>query len=66
MTWYLNSSPIAYALPEVKAFEENLITRFPKVQAKEAQSVKVKKLLSGARMSTRGSAKAAGHDLYIQ
>ena len=30
-TWCLNSSPIAYAIPEEKALEENLITRFSKV-----------------------------------
>ena len=60
----LNSSPVAYAVPEAEALEDNLITRFSKVQAKEDQSVKVKKLSAEARVPTKGSAKAAGHDLY--
>ena len=34
-TWCLKSSPVAYAIPEDKALEENLITRFSKVQAKQ-------------------------------
>ena len=63
-TWCLNSSPVAYAVPEAKALEENLITRFSKVQAKNDQRVKAKKLSTEARMPTRGSSKAAGHDLY--
>ena len=44
--------------------EENLITMFSEVQAKEDQSVKVKKLSPEARVPTQGSVKAAGHDLY--
>ena len=60
----LNCSPFAYAVPEAEALEENLITRFTKVQAKEDQNVKVKKLSAEARVPTKGSAEAAGHDLY--
>ena len=60
----LNSSPVAYAIPEAEALEENLVTRFSTVQAKKDQSVKVKKLSPEARVPTRGSDKAAGHDLY--
>ena len=41
--------------------EENLITRFPQVQAKEDQSGKVKKISPEARVHTKGSAKPAGH-----
>src|ERR1700712_3710412 len=63
-TWCLKSSPVAYAIPEEEALEENLITRFSKVQAKKDQRVKVKKLSKEARVPTRGSIKAAGHDLY--
>jgi len=68
-TWCLNSSPIAYAIPEEKALEENLITRFSKVQAKSGpmannQSFRVKKLSDEARVPTKGTARAAGHDLY--
>jgi len=68
-TWCLNSAPVAYAVPEDKALEENLITRFSKVQAKEGltasdQSVRVQKLSAGARVPKKGSARVAGHDLY--
>jgi len=54
-TWCLKSSPIAYAVPEEKALEENLITRFSKVQAKRGptasdQSVRIKKLSDEARV----------------
>ena len=74
-TWCLKSSPIAYAVPEDKALEENLITRFSKVQAKKGpttkndptandQRVRVKKLSAEARVPMKGTARAAGHDLY--
>jgi len=68
-TWCLNSSPVAYAIPEEKALEENLITRFSKLQAKNGpmandQSVRVKELYAEARVPMKGSARAAGHDLY--
>ena len=48
----------------MEALEENLITRFSKVQAKEDQSVKIKNLSPEAMVPTKGSVKAAGHDLY--
>jgi len=67
-TWCLQCSPVAYAIPKEKALEENLITRFSKVQAKgptaNDQSVRVRKLSAEARVPTRGSSRAAGHDLY--
>jgi len=74
-TWCLKSSPVAYAVPEDKALEENLITRFSKVQAKKGpttkngptandQRVRVKKLSAEARVPMKGTARAAGHDLY--
>jgi len=74
-TWCLKSSPIAYAVAEDIALEENLITRFSKVQAKEGprtkngpkandQSVRVEKLSAEARVPMKGTARAAGHDLY--
>ena len=56
--------PVAYAIPEAEAHEENLLTMFAKVQAKQDESVKVKKLSREARVPTKGSVKAAGHDLY--
>jgi len=74
-TWCLKSLPVAYAIPEDKAVEENLITRFSKVQAKKGpttksgptakdQRVRVKKLSAEARVSMKGTASAARHDLY--
>jgi len=68
-TWCLKSSPVAYAVPEEKGLEENLISRFSKVQAKNGptandQSVRVKKLSAAARVPMKGAARAAGHDLY--
>ena len=63
-TWCLNSSHVAYVIPEEKALEENLITRFSEIQAKKDQGVTVKKLYPTARVPTKGSVKAAGHDLY--
>ena len=62
-TWCLNSSHVAYAIPEEKALEENLITRFSEIQADKDQRVKVKKLFTTARVPTKGSDKAVGHDL---
>ena len=62
-TWCLNSSHVAYAIPEEKALEENLITRFSEIQADKDQRVKVKKLFPTATVPTRGSDKAVGHDL---
>jgi len=62
-TWCLKSLPVAHAVLEEKALEENLITRFSKVQAND-QSVRVKKLSAEARVPTKGSARAARHDLY--
>jgi len=60
---------VAYAVPKEKALEENLITRFSKIQAKNSptannQSVRVKKFSAEARVPMKGSARAAGHDLY--
>jgi len=68
-TWRLKCAPIAYAVPEEKALEENLITRFSKLQAKKGptaidQSVRVKKVSAEARVTTKGSTKTAGHHLY--
>ena len=62
--WCLNSSHVAYAIAEMKALEESLITRFSEIQAKDDQRVGVKKLSPTARVSTKGLDKTAGHDLY--
>jgi len=74
-TGVFKSSPVAYAVPADKALEENLITRFSKVQAKKGpttkngptannQNVRVKKLSAEARVPMKETARVAGHDLY--
>jgi len=68
-TWCLKCSPVAIAIPGEKALEENLITRFPKVQATKGQtannqSVRVEKLSAEARVPTKGSAEGSGNDQY--
>jgi len=65
----LKASLVAYTVPEDKAQEVNRLTRFSLVRAKKGesandQSVRVKKLSDEAKVPTKGSAKAAGHDLY--
>jgi len=63
-TWCLKESPTVYAIPEDEAGEENLKVEFGVAQSKKDQRVKVKKLDPQAKIPTRGSAYAAGHDLY--
>jgi len=68
-TWCLKGSSVAYAVPEERALEENLITKVSQIQAKDGptaneQSVSVKKLSAEARVPVIGSARTAGHDLY--
>jgi len=63
-TWCLNESPMVYAIPEDEAREENLNVEFGVAQSKKDQRVRVKKLDQQAKIPTRGSAQAAGHDLY--
>jgi len=74
-TWCLKSSPVAYAVPEQKALQEDLITRFSKIQAKNGpmaksgptandEGVRVMKLSAEASVPMKGTARAAGHDLY--
>jgi len=68
-TLCLKGSPVIHAIPEDNPLEENFLTRFSKLQAKEgqsanAQSVRVEKLSATARVSTKGSTKVAGHDWY--
>lgn len=65
----LNSSSVAYVIPEAEVLEGTLTTRFSKIPSKKGHStndqiVKVKKLSAEARMPTRGSAKVAGHNMY--
>jgi len=63
-TWCLKESPKVYAIPEDEAREENLIVEFGATQRKNDQRIRVKLLDPQARLPTRGSAKAAGHNLY--
>ena len=65
ITWCLDKSATIYAVPETKAQEENFITRFSEIQT-EDQRLRVKRSTSEARIPTKGSKKAAGHDLYAQ
>ena len=64
-TWCLDRKSSVYGIPEAKAREENLMTRFSEIHAKE-QRLRVKKINPPARIPTKGSQGAAGHDLYAQ
>ena len=64
-TWCLERKSSVYGIPEAKAREENLITRFSEIHAKE-QRLRVKRINPAARIPTKGSQGAAGHDLYAQ
>jgi len=63
-TWCLKESPTVYAIPEDEAREENLKVEFGATQSKKDQRIQVRLLDPQARLPTRGSAKAAGHDPY--
>ena len=63
ITWCLDKSATIYAVPKAKAQEENLVTRFSKIPTEDLR-LRVKKLTSEARIPTKGSSQAAGHDLY--
>jgi len=60
----LNKSPTVYTVPEVEAFEDNLISSFSKIQAKNDKCILVKKMHKDAKIPTKGTKGAAGHDLY--
>jgi len=60
----LNSSATVYTVPEGKALEENLVTRFSKIQANDDQRVRVQQMTPEAKMPTKGSTGGAGYDLY--
>jgi len=62
--WCLKESATVYAIPEEEAREENLKVDFGVAQGKKDQRIQVKKLDLQAKIPTRGSARAAGHDLY--
>src|ERR1700761_3153246 len=64
-TWCLDKKSSVYGIPEAKAREQNLITRFSEIHAEE-QRLGVKKINPEARIPTKGSQGAEGHDLYAQ
>jgi len=63
-TWCLKESPTVYAIPEDEAREGNLKVEFGVAQSQKDQQVKVQKLDPQAKIPSRESAHAAGHDLY--
>ena len=74
-TWCLKSSLVAYGILEEEALEVDLITRLSKIQATKGptaksgptakdQSIRVRKLSAEARIPMKGTARAAGHDMY--
>ena len=65
-SWCLKESPTVYAIPEDERREENLKFEFGATQSKKVQRIQVRLLDPQARILTRGSAKAAGHDLYAK
>jgi len=44
--------------------EENLVSRFSTIQAKKDKRILVKKMRKNAKIPTKGTRGAAGHDLY--
>ena len=65
ITWCLDKSATIYAVSETQAWEENLITRLSEVQTEHLR-LGVKKLTPEAKIPTKGSSQAEGHNLYAQ
>src|SRR5437588_4347061 len=63
-TWCLKESPMVYTIPEAEAREENLHMQYSQVQVTHGQAIRVQKLKQDAKLPSRGSTKAAGHDLF--
>jgi len=63
-TMCLNESPTVYTIPEAEALEENLVSRFSTIQAKKDKRILVKKMHKDAKIPTKSTRGAAGHDLY--
>ena len=61
----MDKSATIYAVPETQAREENFTTRLSEIQTEDLR-VGVKKLTPEARILTKGSRQAAGHDLNAQ
>ena len=64
-TWCLERKSSVYGIPEATAREENLVIRFSEIHTEE-QRLRVKRINPEARIPTKGSQGAAGHDLYVQ
>ena len=60
----LKESPSVYAIPEDEAREENLHVEFGAVRTKKDLTIKVKRMDPKAKVPTKGSPRAAGHDQY--
>ena len=65
ITWCLDQPATMYAVPETKASEENLITRFLEIQTQDIW-LRVKKQTPEARIPTKESRQTVGHDLDAQ
>ena len=63
-TWCLKESPMVYTIPEAEAREENLHMQYSQVHIKHSQTIRVQKLKRDATLPSKGSTKAAGHDLF--
>jgi len=63
-TMCLNESPTVYTIPEAKALEENLTSRFSTIQTKKEKCILIKKMHENAKIPMKGTKEAAGHDLY--
>jgi len=63
-TWCLKESPTVYAIPEDEVQEENWKVMFGVTQSKKDQRIQVRLLDPQEKLPTRGSANAAGQDLY--
>jgi len=63
-TWCLKESQTLYAILEDEAREENLKVEFGATQSKKDLRRQARLLDPQAKLRTRGSAKAAGQDLY--
>jgi len=59
-----NESPTVYAIPEAEALEETLVSKFSTIQAKKDKSILDKKMHKDAKITTKGTNGAAGHDLH--
>ena len=64
-TWCLDRKSMVHAIPEATAQEENLIARFSEIHNQQRRLL-VKKVTPEARIPTKESPRAAGHDLYAQ